>query len=101
MVNLGSASELTSLRSPRDLNGYKYSCARLGWTFFGIRNSIVENYVLFGAVLHVAVALERNRVDPVVDTRYVRGALVLLARARLQIIAVMRMQRLRAPRRAS
>ena len=65
-VGQGSASELTSLRSPRDLNGYGYFHARLGWTGFGLRANIVEKYVLFSAMLHVAVALERNRADPVV-----------------------------------
>ena len=62
------------LRSPRDLNSYGYFGGRLGCTGFGIQTNIVENYVLFSAVLHVTVALERNRVDPVVVTRYVRGA---------------------------
>ena len=51
-VGQGSASELTSLRSPRDLNGYSYFHARLGWTGFGLRANIVEKYVLFRAVLH-------------------------------------------------
>ena len=46
----------------------------MGCTGFGIQTNIVENYVLFSAVLHVTVALERNRVDPVVVTRYDRGA---------------------------
>ena len=41
-----------------DLNGYGYIHARLGWTGFGLRANIVEKYVLFRAVLHVAVALE-------------------------------------------
>ena len=57
-VGQGSASELTSLKNPRDLNGYGYFHARLGWTGFGLRANIVEKYVLFRAVLHVAVALE-------------------------------------------
>ena len=65
-VGQGSASELTSLRNPGDLNGYGYFHARLGWTGFGLRANIVEKYVLFSSVLHVAVALERNRADPVV-----------------------------------
>ena len=65
-VGQGSASELTSLRSPRDLNGYGYFHACLGWTGFGLRANIVEKYVLFSAVLHVAVALERNRAGLVV-----------------------------------
>ena len=65
-VGQGSASELTSLRSPRDLNGNGYFHARLGWTGFGLRANIVEKYVLFSAMLHMAVALERNRADPVV-----------------------------------
>ena len=54
------------MASPRDLNGYGYFHARLGWTGFGLRANIVEKYVLFSAMLHVAVALERNRADPVV-----------------------------------
>ena len=62
------------LRSPRDLNSYGYFGGRLGCTGVGIQTNIVENYVLFSAVLHVTVALERNRVDPVVVKRYVRGA---------------------------
>ena len=57
-VGQGSASELTSLRSPRDVNGNGYFYVRLCWTG-----------LLFSAVLHVAVALKRTRVDPVVVTR--------------------------------
>ena len=57
-VGQGSASELTSLNNPRDLNGFGYFHARMGWTGFGLRANIVEKYVLFRAVLHVAVALE-------------------------------------------
>ena len=49
-VGQGSASELTSLKSPRDLNGYGYFHARLGWTVFGLRANIVEKYVLFSRV---------------------------------------------------
>ena len=66
-------------RSPRDLNSYGYFGGRFGCTGFGIQTNIVENYVLFSAVLHVTVALERNRVDPVVVTRYVAKTGVLAA----------------------
>ena len=43
--------------SPRGCNGYGY------FTGFALRTNIVEKYVLFSAVLHVAVALTRTRVD--------------------------------------
>ena len=42
--------------------------ARLCWTGFSFRAYILERYVWFSAVLHVAVALKRTCVDPIVVT---------------------------------
>jgi hypothetical protein len=43
---------------PDDFNGYGYFYVRLYW--FGLPANVVEIYVLFAAVLHVAVALKRT-----------------------------------------
>ena len=64
----GSASAQTPLRSCRDFNIYGYFSARQCWTGFGLGANIVERYVLFSVVLHVAVALRRTCVHPVVVT---------------------------------
>jgi len=45
---------------PDDFNGYGYFYVRLYWTGFGAPANIVEEYVLLGAMLHVAVALKRT-----------------------------------------
>jgi hypothetical protein len=45
---------------PDDFNGYGYFYVRLYWTGFGFSANIVEEYILLGAILHVAVALKRT-----------------------------------------
>ena len=50
-------------QSPREFHGNGHI------TGFGLWADIVEKYVSCSAMLHVAVALERTRVDPVVFTR--------------------------------